>query len=578
MPGSSLSRRRRQRKPKLEPISYEEMVGAAGMSGFVSFLEISPTDSHQQLAPQTGRESPSPAVVSNNPEGRERSAALGPLKGLVGSTSVTQQEPADLSLGTHNSTIPQAGRLYSGTPNIGVPETGSVENIRPQESNEQPDCGRSGIAHKGPPEPLTGHKLPSGSESYLNREVLWGVPHSGIPTSLDHATITPEPEPLTILPVPYSGTPFHPLDPHPRSNRIRRASRVQDGHSLGEQALYDALWQAAQPYSDNARIITAGYRTMSDLARLTVNNCKANIRALIHKLAVSEAAPFSHSHGTTYIVHNFSAILQRRKAAGLTHCIRSRGVVFIDPESGIPLTPSSHIKSGTPGPGIQPIHGVPESDEKGIPRSDKAGVPQPGPPKERNTIIRQQESRQTSSTSLPVPQQLVTALQQLPSFFFDHEAVTLLWNECQMRVPDCTIDEVVHFAGQKAAVCRNGKIQNPVGFLLTAVPKCFEGEAFQNFRAEQVRVNEEERKRKEAEQEKARVQTAELYREQELHQRAEERLQALSKDDYQTLHDTVQKELNRSWKNFSLLTEEARELNIKSRMLRELQEKGFERK
>src|ERR1700694_3902274 len=83
--------------------------------------------------------------------------------------------------------------------------------------------------------------------------------------------------------------------------RVRRATLAQDGHSFGEQALYEALWQHAHPRDNDSRIITLGYRRMSELARLTVNNCKANIQALIAKLAVEEAAGFTHSQGRTYL-------------------------------------------------------------------------------------------------------------------------------------------------------------------------------------------------------------------------------------------------------------------------------------
>jgi hypothetical protein len=37
---------------------------------------------------------------------------------------------------------------------------------------------------------------------------------------------------------------------------------------------------------------------------------------------------------------------------------------------------------------------------------------------------------------------------------------------------------------------RAGRISNPVGFLLTAVPKCFSGDTFRFFREEQGRLRE----------------------------------------------------------------------------------------
>jgi len=121
--------------------------------------------------------------------------------------------------------------------------------------------------------------------------------------------------------------------------RIRRAVLAQDGHSLGEQALYEALWRAAGRQSHQTRLITIGYRGMAELARLTVNNCKANIKALANKLAVEEISSYTHAHARSYLIYSFPAILERRKAAGLTHYVKTRGVQFIDPESGKALSP-----------------------------------------------------------------------------------------------------------------------------------------------------------------------------------------------------------------------------------------------
>ena len=108
--------------------------------------------------------------------------------------------------------------------------------------------------------------------------------------------------------------------------------------SESEQALYEALWQHAHLRDVETRIVTLGYRRMSELARLTVNNCKANIQALIQKLAVEEVSSFTHSQGRTYLVYSYAAIIQRRREAGLTHYIKSRGVMFVDPDTGDPLT------------------------------------------------------------------------------------------------------------------------------------------------------------------------------------------------------------------------------------------------
>ena len=424
------------------------------------------------------------------------------------------------------------------SPRIGAPESGIPE----------PEIGRTetaGETHvpvlRHLPQDVAGCRVPvSGATSAQFR----GVPESGIP--------------LDAIYEPSRG----------RSNRIRRATRVQDGHSLGEQALYDALWQAARPYSPDGRAITIGYRGMSGLSRLTVNNCKANIRALIQKLAVSELSPFSHARGTTYLVYNFTAILQRRKAVGFTHCIRSRGVVFVDPDIGAPLTTSTHSKSGTPDSGTPKTSAVPESDKTGAPGPDRSGIPHADAPKHRNRPSHL--TQQGTTTSFPaVPTQLTKGLQALIPVI-DEEALITLWTECRARVADCTAEEVLHFAETKACMFATGKIQNPVGFLLTVVPKCFEGEAFVNFR-EEARRREENRQKAERERDQTRRAEEELARrEAEAYERAEEKLRALPKDAYETLYQRTKDLIDRS-SAARLWSPQVLEDTIRARMLRELQ-------
>jgi hypothetical protein len=119
------------------------------------------------------------------------------------------------------------------------------------------------------------------------------------------------------------------------------ARHVQDGHSHSEHAMYTTLWDAAEPHSPEARILTLGFGAMSQMVRLSLNNCRLNIRSLIRKLAVEEwkAAECERKIGKTYLIYNANAILRRRKAAGLEWIVRTRGVAFVDPKTGTPLLP-----------------------------------------------------------------------------------------------------------------------------------------------------------------------------------------------------------------------------------------------
>ena len=78
---------------------------------------------------------------------------------------------------------------------------------------------------------------------------------------------------------------------------------VQDGHSLAEQAVYDAMYREGKPYKGDARILTIGLRTLAELSRMAYSNCKANVRSLVAKLALEELPGFSYTDGRTYIIH-----------------------------------------------------------------------------------------------------------------------------------------------------------------------------------------------------------------------------------------------------------------------------------
>ena len=88
---------------------------------------------------------------------------------------------------------------------------------------------------------------------------------------------------------------------------------------------------------------------MSHLARLSLNNCRQNIRSLIHKLAIEEirAEQSSEKIGKTYLLYSQAAIMRRRKAAGLEWVIRTKGVVFVDAHTGAILTDRSPIRNQT---------------------------------------------------------------------------------------------------------------------------------------------------------------------------------------------------------------------------------------
>jgi hypothetical protein len=58
---------------------------------------------------------------------------------------------------------------------------------------------------------------------------------------------------------------------------------------------------------------------------------------------------------------------------------------------------------------------------------------------------------------------------------------------CRSYAPDSTDEEIAHFIAEKGRHIdrRDSRVQNPIGFLLTAVPKCFSGQPLAEYRAAQ---------------------------------------------------------------------------------------------
>jgi hypothetical protein len=253
--------------------------------------------------------------------------------------------------------------------------------------------------------------------------------------------------------VPVSGVP---------KRKIREAVKVQDGHSLGEQAVYAALWGAGQPNGDDCRRVTMGYRALSDACGLTVNNCKANLQALKRKLAIEEIQAATATQGTTYIVHSYQAILRRRRAAGMTHVIKSKGVLFVDRDSGIPITGTPVSHAGTP------LSGTPRA-EPGAPVPDISGTPDAATPLKEEEVTREIHGQEPSSSAFP----LVVAAARKYGVILDDDAARRIVLRCQAYDEAATEAEVAYFVEAKIDQLRKGRVDNWPGLLIRAVPEYF---------------------------------------------------------------------------------------------------------
>ena len=116
-----------------------------------------------------------------------------------------------------------------------------------------------------------------------------------------------------------------------RRQKIRRAESAADGHSPGEQLVYEVLWNEGTIETEESRIVTIGYGGLQELCRLDRTNCKKNLASLVGKLAIEIVGLYDvrTNRGNTYRVYSPSSILRRRRDSGLEYVIKTSGVRFV---------------------------------------------------------------------------------------------------------------------------------------------------------------------------------------------------------------------------------------------------------
>jgi hypothetical protein len=338
--------------------------------------------------------------------------------------------------------------------------------------------------------PSPGVNLIPGPDVFLNRpptaQVSWpglklrpGLPFPGSSQTPDNAaTFFTSPEPS--------------IEPRKRQFPIREMKLAQDAHTRAEQQVYEYLWQNAKVLDEMSRTITIGFGAMARMVRLSESNARINVRSLIAKLAIEEFGDYNceKSLGRTYRIFNYSEILKRRREAGLLwYMRRTLAVVFVNPSTGQPVDSAVRkprpLKSAS-GPNLSRDGGVNLTPEPLPKLGGEPGINLEPLYREED---REKNLRETSSSSDSL---LFDALSQYG--VADDDVLKRLRTQTRNICPDFTDEELIHFIHSKGQLIRrrDSSISSPIGFLLTSVPKCFAGEAFQLFRKAQRDARERE--------------------------------------------------------------------------------------
>jgi hypothetical protein len=272
--------------------------------------------------------------------------------------------------------------------------------------------------------------------------------------------------------------------------KIKPIRDVQDALTLAGHVLYKAMYGA--PDGARSKSCAKGYRQLAAETHLDKDTVRDLISEFKEKGIVREIGTYDPDtrSAKTYEVLSYKAILQTWRDADLQYVTTGRKRPMF-------CTASGDLISSVPTVGTKPTVGEQRHIRPTVGLIEAPPIPKPNPTPDILTVLRQ-------ITGAPV----------------DQEAADRLVSNCRVEAPDCTLDEIIELAWSRAFLCRSGKIDNPIGFLITQVPKFFQGEALASFRlnkrmeleaAAQASAREEDRRR-EAERETGEVEEAKRLR------------------------------------------------------------------
>ena len=419
---------------------------------------------------------------------------------LVSITPLTPDTPMGLSP-VGPSTVPASASLTESDAPVGLPPMGlSVQLVSSAPIAAHTPLGPSTAPPSDPPTESDG---PMGRSPMGLSVRLAPTPDSRRDMRSSEATrpfSAMESAPIEDLDLFESPTsdPHQPSDATPSydiagvgKRRFHRCRTVQDGHTNGEQVAYTTIWSYAKRSGHHEQ--EGCYLVDLSIARLCqlISTDHKHARKLLNNLQlklsieIARQPNFRLNSPTTYRVFNYSQILERRNAAGLIWVVRNRATQFVSPEQ-------VRMIVGDPPMGRLPMGGSGEPIEEPMGRrpEEPSGRKPEAPTGQRPPalLIKENSSRKpevrASSSAFP---SLLEALRNHMGMV-DDDAARKIISGCLANCHDATDTEMAMFAEQQAKRIRTMKgLTNPVGLLIKQIPKCFEGEAFHQYREAESR-------------------------------------------------------------------------------------------
>lgn len=272
------------------------------------------------------------------------------------------------------------------------------------------------------------------------------------------------------------------------ASRVRRIRLAQDALSHVEEKVYDLLWGVKNQSKDAFRFADFSLQRIANEARINIKTVRELLPRLIDKgfIAVEREADVRRNLPTRYRVWSYSEILaQQQKRNRLWVVKTGKGVFYARPVS-VGLTANTSLVEDAKLDVLDDPVGV-GSSPKGVDIRPSGEVSEP--------LGVDQDSGAGLFGALARMIRVNLGLEA------DEALLAAMVHDCRARARATTgstasDDEILHFCRVKTGIfARASNLRNPLGVLRIALPECFSGQPFLDYRAAEA----ERRKREQDE-------------------------------------------------------------------------------
>lgn len=275
--------------------------------------------------------------------------------------------------------------------------------------------------------------------------------------------------------------------------RVRKIRLAQDVINSAEENVYDTLWNAKLIQTDEreaCRLVQAGYDYLVKRTRLARKTIQRIVAKLLEKdfIAIETRADIYQRSATVYRVFSYKAVLEKHLKKGRLYVAKmGPGFSYARLLESVPQS-APDVQVGMTTVVRSQVTPIGETDMTTVANETTVTVVKI----DRPTVVKMSPHLldtyvlDKTSSSVAVRQELSL---YAPA---DDDAVQQLLDRCRDLAPDCTEEEILHFIREKSALMekKKGAVYNPLGFLLTVVPRCFAPESLRAYREQVARQRE----------------------------------------------------------------------------------------